>query len=142
MASFRGERAFLSNFFSAPISFRFRGVKYNAKTVEHAFAALKSENRADIEYVLNAETPAQAKKRGREIDMRSDFKQMQLELMLLLLRKKFAIPHLRQKLLAEEGEIVEVNEWHDTFWGVCNGVGENHLGKLLMQVRDEISSSR
>ena len=26
----------------------------------------------------------------------------------------------------------------DFFWGVCNGKGENHLGKILMKVRDEI----
>jgi predicted NAD-dependent protein-ADP-ribosyltransferase YbiA (DUF1768 family) len=22
------------------------------------------------------------------------------------------------------------------YWGVCNGVGENHLGKILMAYRD------
>lgn len=30
------------------------------------------------------------------------------------------------------------NHWHDTYWGVCDGAGENRLGKLLMQVRREL----
>jgi predicted NAD-dependent protein-ADP-ribosyltransferase YbiA (DUF1768 family) len=35
-------------------------------------------------------------------------------------------------------ELVEGNWWNDTFWGVCNGVGENNLGKLLMKIRAEL----
>ena len=35
-------------------------------------------------------------------------------------------------------ELIEGNVWNDTFWGVCNGKGHNHLGKILMKVRDEI----
>ncbi len=37
---------------------------------------------------------------------------------------------------SDEGEIVERNTWNDTFWGVCKGKGENHLGILLMEIRD------
>lgn len=32
--------------------------------------------------------------------------------------------------------IIEVNNWGDTYWGVCNGIGDNHLGKILMKIRD------
>lgn len=35
-----------------------------------------------------------------------------------------------------KGDIVEHNTWNDTFWGVCNGTGENHLGEILMDLRD------
>jgi predicted NAD-dependent protein-ADP-ribosyltransferase YbiA (DUF1768 family) len=35
-------------------------------------------------------------------------------------------------------KLVEGNYWHDTFWGVCNGVGENYLGEILMHVRQEL----
>jgi predicted NAD-dependent protein-ADP-ribosyltransferase YbiA (DUF1768 family) len=46
-------------------------------------------------------------------------------------------PELKEKLLATKDiELVEGNHWHDTYWGVCNGVGENHLGKILMAYRD------
>ena len=34
--------------------------------------------------------------------------------------------------------IIEGNNWGDTFWGVCNGVGENQLGLLLMRIREEL----
>lgn len=36
--------------------------------------------------------------------------------------------------------LVEGNWWHDTFWGVCNGFGENNLGKLLMKIREELKN--
>ena len=32
-------------------------------------------------------------------------------------------------------ELIEGNTWNDTYWGVCNGRGQNHLGKILMKVR-------
>lgn len=35
-------------------------------------------------------------------------------------------------------ELIEGNAWNDTFWGVCNGVGENWLGQLLMERRAEL----
>ena len=42
-------------------------------------------------------------------------------------------------LVLEEG-----NGWHDTFWGVDlkTGEGENHLGRILMQVREELREER
>jgi hypothetical protein len=40
------------------------------------------------------------------------------------------------KLLATEYvELIEGNNWGDTFFGVCNGEGENWLGRLLMNLR-------
>jgi predicted NAD-dependent protein-ADP-ribosyltransferase YbiA (DUF1768 family) len=58
-----------------------------------------------------------------------------------LSRQKFSHPELRQKLL-DTGSctLVEGNTWGDTFWGVCDGVGENHLGKLLMTIRADLES--
>jgi hypothetical protein len=53
-----------------------------------------------------------------------------------LITLKFADKELRKKLLATgESYLEETNTWRDTFWGVCNGVGENWLGKLLMEER-------
>lgn len=52
---------------------------------------------------------------------------------------KFAIPELKEMLLATgDEELVEGNYWHDTIWGVCDGVGENHLGKMLMEIREDL----
>ena len=56
-----------------------------------------------------------------------------------LLRQKFAREPLRSQLLATgEAKLIEGNHWGDTFWGVCRGQGENHLGMLLMKAREEI----
>lgn len=45
---------------------------------------------------------------------------------------------LKEKLLATgDAELIEGNSWGDKFWGVCNG-GENMLGKILMQIREDI----
>jgi hypothetical protein len=71
--------------------------------------------------------------------LRADWEDIRLEVMLNLLRQKFAPgSELRTKLeTTTPHELVEGNTWGDTFWGVCNGVGQNNLGRLLMQVRDE-----
>jgi len=64
--------------------------------------------------------------------------------MTTIVRNKFkAHPDLKKKLL-ETGtaKLIEGNTWHDTFWGVNinTGKGENHLGKILMQVRSELKN--
>ena len=46
-------------------------------------------------------------------------------------------PDLAEKLLATgEEEIVEGNYWHDYYWGVCGGKGQNHPAKIIMNVRE------
>jgi len=48
-------------------------------------------------------------------------------------------PLLTRALIATgDTELIEGNDWEDTFWGVCNGMGENNLGKLLMKVRQSL----
>jgi predicted NAD-dependent protein-ADP-ribosyltransferase YbiA (DUF1768 family) len=45
-------------------------------------------------------------------------------------------PTLKQRLIdTGERQLIEDNWWHDYFWGVCQGRGENHLGRLLMEHR-------
>ena len=58
----------------------------------------------------------------------------------LVLEKFKQNPELKQKLL-ETGnqELIEGNTWNDTFWGVCNGQGQNWLGKILMLARSELN---
>jgi predicted NAD-dependent protein-ADP-ribosyltransferase YbiA (DUF1768 family) len=61
--------------------------------------------------------------------------------MLKLVRRKFKNSKLREQLLATGGqELLEGNWWGDTWWGVDidTGKGENHLGKILMQIRNEL----
>ena len=56
-----------------------------------------------------------------------------------ILEAKFAVPELRDALLATgDAELVEGNTWGDVYWGVCGGRGRNQLGRTLMRVRDDI----
>ncbi len=46
---------------------------------------------------------------------------------------------LKRLLLATgDAELIEGNDWGDTIWGMCDGEGENLLGKILMKVRDKL----
>jgi N-glycosidase YbiA len=86
-------------------------------------------------------TPGKAKQMGRKLQVRDGWDGMKLQVMEALLRQKFADPVLRQKLLdTGDAHLEEGNSWGDVWYGVCNGVGENHLGKLLMAIRDDLRS--
>lgn len=58
--------------------------------------------------------------------------------MLSLVRGKFQWPNLQEKLLATgDAYLEEGNTWGDRIWGTVDGQGENRLGQILMQVREE-----
>ena len=133
--SFEGEYAFLSNFYEHPIS---NGV-ITFPTNEHYFQAMKTLEDDERLAIARAATPGQAKRMGRKVQLRSDWESIKLDVMETAVRIKFTDPELAAKLIATgDEELVEGNWWNDTFWGVCNGVGENHLGKILMKVRADI----
>lgn len=132
---FQGDYRFLSNFWPAPVVLD--GHEY--PTVEHAYQAAKTTCPYQRQFIRSAPTPGQAKRRGRRVDLRPGWDHMKVEVMEGLLRQKFAREPLRSKLLATSPrELIERNTWGDQFWGVCNGQGENHLGRLLMKVRAEL----
>ncbi len=137
---FTGNRAFLSNFH--PSSLRYEGGAYPA--VEHAYQAMKTTNLAARIQFQSLISSGEAKRRGRKLELRSDWEEVKLGIMLHLLRLKFQDPQLRSDLLLTgTAELIEGNAWGDSFWGVVRvgtalAHGENHLGRLLMQVRDEI----
>lgn len=133
--SFRGDFGFLSNFHEATIYVE--GERY--KSVEHAYQAYKTLDAESRKLVREAKTPGQAKKLGQAVALRADWNDVKVDLMRQFVKKKFENPFLRP-LLGATGEaiLIEGNTWNDTFWGVCRGVGENWLGKILMEVREEI----
>jgi len=48
---------------------------------------------------------------------------------------------LAQKLVDTGArDLIEGNTWGDTFWGISGGKGENNLGKLLINQREELVS--
>lgn len=142
---FAGRWGFLSNFHPSPLAWE--GLVY--PTAEHAFQAGKVPAEVDTvrRWVAAAETPAQAKRRGRQVPLRPDWDTVRLEVMASVLRAKFTANPDRQAQLATTGDhlLVEGNTWHDQFWGdcrctrsVCRPAGANHLGRLLMNLRTEL----
>ena len=134
--SFRGNYEFLSNF--APCYIRYEGVLYTS--VECAFQAAKVSD-INIKKQIAQLTPKDAKKYGKKVKLRSDWNNVRIDIMRDLLKIKFNDDHFgyRQKLVnTGDSYIEEGNKHHDTFWGVCNGIGENHLGKLIMEIREEL----
>lgn len=136
--SFSGKYRFLSNFYPAKVSLD----GWDFPTVEHAFQAAKTLDSNKRRQIQQAASPGDAKRLGRTVNLRADWEDVKIDVMRQLLRRKFADPFLLSQLLATgTEELIEGNWWRDTFWGVCNGVGENHLGKLLMEIRDEYSEN-
>jgi ribA/ribD-fused uncharacterized protein len=135
LPAFRGHWAFLSNFH--PIHIHYNGVWY--RTAEHAYQAQKAVFKSDHDVIAGAATPSEAKRYARRIALRRDWEQVKDQIMLDILRAKFSDPGMAARLLETgDQELVEFNYWNDTYWGVCNGVGQNKLGKLLMKVRSEL----
>jgi ribA/ribD-fused uncharacterized protein len=134
---FSGKLDFLSNFYYSPIEYE----NHVYPTVEHAFQAAKTFDFQTRKYIRELSTPALAKKAGRKVKIDwGDWDTSRLDIMEDLLRIKFSDPALRQKLIeTKDLELVETNWWNDQFWGVCNGIGQNNLGKILMSLREEYS---
>lgn len=134
---FDGEYAFLSNYYNSPITHD--GITY--PTNEHFFQAMKTLKVDERLAIAAAKTPGQAKRMGRSVTLRSDWETVKSYYMELGLRLKFQNPDLAAKLIATgDEELIEGNTWGDRIWGVCNGEGENRLGKLLMKIRDELKT--
>ena len=133
--SFTGKFRFLSNFHERPV--RMDGVTYT--TAEHAYQTEKTEFPDEKILVMKCLTPGQAKRQGRENTMRRDWESIKLEVMEEVVRAKFCDSTM-QTLLKNTGdsELIEGNNWGDTFWGVCKGEGRNELGKILMKIRGEL----
>ena len=138
ISSFRDEYFFLSNFY--PVEIKLDGIVYpNAESAFQAQKTLDVEERRNFSMLKN---PIQAKRLGRKVKLRDDWEEVKLDIMTEIVSQKFLQhPHLIEMLLQTgDEELVEGNKWGDRFWGVCKGKGENHLGKILMKIRDAYKS--
>lgn len=133
---FRGPFKFLSNLYPTPITYK--GNTYCC--LEAAYQAQKSLDPAIQERFANIRLPYKARGMGQRIKtIRPDWFDIRISIMEELLYIKFSHPQLKEWLQCTgQSKIVECNTWGDTFWGIYNGVGENHLGTLLMKVRDTL----
>ncbi len=132
---FRNEYWFLSNMY--PIDLKVNGVLYHSS--ENYYQSHKTESTC-ARCLIAGVTPRESKRLGRRVTLRSDWNDVKINVMKDALFYKFSQDKdLRDKLIATGNtELIEDNTWNDRFWGVCNGEGINHLGKLLMELRDEL----
>lgn len=130
IVKFSGEYDWLSNF--SPV--------YDFLTVEHVYQSAKTTDSHVRNEILNAATPTIAKRLGKRCKLREDWDRIKIPVMRDALVWKFSLGSELAWLLFNTGDAIleEGNWWGDTFWGVCDGEGENNLGRLLMQRRDFI----
>ena len=140
ITSFQRENRFLSNFW--PCHINWKGLVY--PTVEHAYVSSKVENN-DVKLMIQAcPTPGNAKEYLAAHNMKPGSfwtREMKLQVMEELLFIKFGgkEPLLTRALMStQDAQLIEGNDWNDSFWGVCETVGENNLGKLLMKTRSKL----
>ena len=133
---FRGEYAFLSNMYLCDVWYAGRLFKASEIAYVYAKCALPVQS----EKVALMTNPYDAKKFGKTVELYHDWDKEKLQIMCEIVFSKFSgNAGLRARLLAIKGDIVEDNMHNDRFWGVCIGVGKNHLGKILMLVRESLA---
>ncbi|WP_449419360.1 NADAR family protein [Phormidium nigroviride] len=118
-------------------------------TVEHYYQAQKFVGSVDeqlIYLIQTSETPQQAAKLGREPSrqLRPDWEEVKTEIMREAVLTKFITHADIQAILLSTGDRLIVEDSPtDYYWGCgCDRTGQNHLGKILMSVRLEISQRR
>lgn len=121
------------------VKIEYKGIVY--PSTENFYQAMKYKE-ISTRVLISKLTPSEAKKYSRENQMTSlNFESNKLKIMLYAQRKKYSQEPFRTKLLSTGDCVLEEgNWWGDKFWGVDikTREGENHLGKLIMQVREEL----
>ena len=146
--SFTGRWRFLSNFY--PVEIQYKGIKY--PSVENFYVAMKIKEDQVInnkfmtlsdcqELISKIKNPSEVKKLGKSLKVRKDWNEIKLKIMEWAVNEKFKNIDLA-KMLLETGDeqLIEGNWWGDVYWGICNGKGENNLGKILMKIRERIKN--
>ena len=129
------EFRFLSNFW--PVNVTYGDIDF--PSVEHAYQALKTTDHSERERIATLRTAKEAKAAGYKVELRKHWDMVRVPLMKILLDKKFSDPDLKRALIMTYPiYLEETNRWGDAFWGVFNGEGENHLGRLLMEIREDL----
>lgn len=136
--SFSGNYAYLSNFYRVPVVFE--GVIY--PSTENAYQAAKTTN-LELREPFQTYTSGKAKQEGSRLKLRPGWDTgLKLKVMEEVCWYKFYNDLIcRANLLATKGiELIEGNSHGDRYWGVCNGVGDNNLGKILMRIRMQLET--
>lgn len=132
-----------SNLYPSPV--HFEGKHY--PTAEHAYQAGKARKSEVRDWILSAPSPALAAMAAHGLytwEVTPNWAEIKFERMRQVLRAKFEQhPDLRGILIgtgqARLVEVGTVNNAVNRLWGEVNGVGQNMLGVMLMELRAEFS---
>ena len=130
---FNDNYSFLSNFYRCSVMFD--GILYPSS--ENAYQAAKTIVKEDRLRFVDM-TSGKSKREGDLLIKRDNWHTLKFEIMFIILFDKFTRNEdLKIKLLATGNSYLEeTNHWGDQVWGVCNNLGENNLGKILMKIRE------
>jgi len=154
-----------SNFYITPmpIVIDINGIQEPFKTTEHYYQAMKyyvpqsAEHMNIFRQIQFAKTPTEAFYLGKflkgkfewidelivknkGLTVRNDWDTDKIVVMCKAIHAKFTQNPVLSQMLIKTGkaELIE-NSPYDTFWGIGRkGDGQNQLGKLLMELRDEL----
>lgn len=134
------EYRFLSNFYVSP--FRDEGGEF-WRSVEHYYQAHKTLDANQREAIRKASTSSEAKTKGSWCSLREDWEDVKLDVMRKALRFKFTSSEgLKWDLLATGDDVLIEASPVDSYWGWGKyHTGQNWLGKLLMELREELRNS-
>lgn len=132
----------LSNLYKRAIIFE--GEEY--QTSEHAYQAGKARKEEVKKWLMAAPSPALLAMAAHGLyvwDVHPDWSKTKFDRMKRILLCKFTQHQDLQDLLLSTGnkrlvEVATVDNAVNRLWGEVNGKGENKLGVLLMEVREEI----
>lgn len=140
------ERPFgaFSNLFKRAIEFE--GESF--PTAEHAYQAGKPRKPEVRKWLMQAPSPSLLAMAAHGLyvwDINSDWSKVKFDRMKRVLQAKFGQHEDLKALLLSTGsarlvETATVDNAVNRLWGEVNGVGQNKLGELLMEVRAELAS--
>lgn len=133
--------------FSNFSAFRLHWFGLDFDTSEHAYQWMKFPNcEAVRQNILAARSAHEAFKYAEQMVAfrQDDWPAKRVDVMREIIKAKFAQhEYVRRKLAQSRGRILIEDSWRDSFWGWGpHRVGENMLGKLWMELRDEINEAR
>ena len=115
-------------------------------TNEHYYQAMKARGENFQEWIRLCPVPYHAMLSGRRLrvgkpgELRPDWENVKLAYMERGLRAKFQDQLLRLKLLQTGDAHLFENSLTDSYWGGALPKSKNHLGNLLMKIREEIKT--
>ena len=139
------EWAWLSNFEGGPVEMpdphTGKPTVYPSK--EHALMAHKTVTHDEHESIREAREPKTAKARGRKVQLRPDWDEIKLGVMVEILRHWYAQHPERAEQLVATGDVLILEDSPtDAIWGIRSRdggfAGTNLLGRAHMAVRAEL----